>query len=193
MVNSKKNSAPKKKKKPISPSKPHHGPHEVATTVSSVPPVGTSVLQGMPDSFLWRLYSYPTGTAQPTGRPIRSNRGVGGQLAQLEKASSIVEKGLLNKVTGQKRDRNNLVDIPEDLNENNLAPPIPTKRARTSKVVSIFLFFVYRTSNFLCDQKGSSADVQNSWASKTTFPSCTQAYSDVHGKWVSIWISCHLR
>ena len=115
MVNSKKNSAPKKKKKPIPPSKPRHGPHEVATTVSSVPPVGTSgaavVLQGMPDSFLWRLYSYPTGTAQPTGRPIHSNRGVGGQLAQLEKASSIVEKGLLNKVTGQKRDQNNLVDV----------------------------------------------------------------------------------
>lgn len=78
-----------------------------------------------------------TDTAQT--RPIRSTRGVGGQRAQLEKASTIVGEGLLNKVTGQKRDRNHLTDIPENLPENDLAPPIPAKRARTSnsKVVII--------------------------------------------------------
>jgi hypothetical protein len=89
-------------------------------------------------------YSYPdTGTAP--GRPVRSNRGTGGQRAQLEKASEIVGKGLLNKVTGQKRDRNNLIATHEDLSENDLAPPIPPKRARINKEViishSFFLLF----------------------------------------------------
>jgi hypothetical protein len=98
-----------------------------------------------------------TGTDQ--GRPIRSTRGIGGQRAQLEKASMIVEEGLLNKVKGQKRDRNNLTDIPENLPENDLAPAIPSKRARTgnSKAVIIIknLFFslIYRMiiTNCLCN------------------------------------------
>jgi hypothetical protein len=71
-------------------------------------------------------------------RPVRSTRNTGGQLAQLEKASAIVEKGLLNKVTGQKRDRNNLTDIPQHVSENDLAPPNPAKRARSTKSVIIF-------------------------------------------------------
>lgn len=77
-----------------------------------------------------------------SGRPVRSTRGTGGQRVQLEKASMIVGEGLLNKVTGQKRDRNNLISIPEHLSENDLAPPIQTKRARTTKsVIIIHLFF----------------------------------------------------
>jgi hypothetical protein len=85
-------------------------------------------------------YSCPyTGPGIAPGRPVRSNRGIGGQRDQLEKASAIVGQGLLNKVTGQKRDRNDLIAaIPENLPENDLAPPIPTKRARiTSKAVII--------------------------------------------------------
>ena len=67
------------------------------------------------------------------GRPIRANRGVGGQRSQLEKIAAIVGKELLNKITGHKRSRNNVVDdIPDDLPENNLAPPVPlgTKRQK---------------------------------------------------------------
>lgn len=80
-----------------------------------------------------------------SGRPVRSTRGTGGHRAQLEKASSIVGEGLLNKVTGQKRDRNNLIDIPEHLSENDLAPPIKTKRARTTKnVIIIQAFFLFK-------------------------------------------------
>lgn len=95
------------------------------------------------------------GTA--SGRPLRSNRGIGGQRAQLEKASAVVGEGLLQKVTGQKRDRNNLITIPEDLSENDMAPPIATKRARISKpviIIHLSVFFVYRTSitNCLCNQ-----------------------------------------
>lgn len=89
-------------------------------------------------TFFPEAYSCPyTGTVQ--GRPVRSNRGIGGQRAQLEKASTIVGEGLLNKVTGQKRDRNNLTDIPENLPENDLAPPIPTKRARTNNTKSVII------------------------------------------------------
>jgi hypothetical protein len=149
----KKPSSPKKTKKTVSTSKPR----EAATTGGSVPHAGASVAvasapvfsQGMPGSSL-KTYSYPyTGTAP--ARPVRSNRGIGGQRAQLEKASAIVGEGLLNKVTGQKRDRNTLTnDIPQDLLENNLAPPISTKRARINKAViticlSVF-FFVYKMS-----------------------------------------------
>jgi hypothetical protein len=85
------------------------------------------------------------------GRPVRSNRGTGGQRAQLEKASAIVGEGLLNKVTGQKRDRNYLIGpgIPEDLPENILAPPVQTKRARVYKAVIIF----YILSFFLVSYK----------------------------------------
>jgi hypothetical protein len=82
-----------------------------------------------------------TGTAPE--RPVHSNRGTGGQRAQLEKASAIVGEGLLNKVTGQKRDRNNNIAIPEDLSENDMAPPIPTKRARTSKAVIMIQLFSF--------------------------------------------------
>lgn len=101
--------------------------------------------------YVWQFspeaYSCPyTGTTTAQGRPFRSNRGTGGQLAQLEKASAVVGEGLLNKVTGQKRDRNNLINIPEDLSENDLAPPIPTKRprtcARTSKTVIIIYLWL---------------------------------------------------
>ena len=55
-------------------------------------------------------------------------------------------------MTGQKRDRNNLVAVPEDLPENDLAPPVPAKRARTSRAVT-FRFSVYVTNitNCLCD------------------------------------------
>lgn len=110
------------------------------------------VLQGMPESFPLRPTQAPPSSPRLTptrytgtdpGRPVRSNRGIGGQLAQLEKASVIVGEGLLNKVTGQKRDRNNLVTIPEDLSENDMAPPIPTKRARNSKLVIIIHLFCF--------------------------------------------------
>ena len=67
------------------------------------------------------------GTA--SGRPLCSNHGIGGQRAQLEKVSAVVGGGLLQKVMGQKHDQNNLITIPEDLSENDLAPPIATKRA----------------------------------------------------------------
>ena len=84
-------------------------------------------------------YSFSYTDTAP-GRPVRSNRGVGGQREQLEKASAIVGEGLLNKVTGQKRDRNDLIAsaVPKDLLENDLAPPITTKRARISKKVIFF-------------------------------------------------------
>jgi hypothetical protein len=105
----------------------------------------------MPSSSL-KAYSHPcTGTA--SARPVRSNRGIGGQLAQLEKASAIVGEGLLNKVTGQKRDRNALIDdVPQNLSENDLAPPISTKRARINKavkpviIICLSFFFVYKMS-----------------------------------------------
>ena len=78
-----------------------------------------------------------------SSRPVRSTRGSGGQRAQLEKTSSIVGAGLLNKVTGHKRDRNNLIDVPEHLSENDMAPPIQTKRARTTKNVITIFFFLF--------------------------------------------------
>ena len=125
------------------------------------------------------------------GRPVRSNRGIGGQRAQLEKASTIVGEGLLNKVTGQKRDRSNLgaVLVPEDLPENDLAPPIPNKRARinTSKAVISFL-----SSTVLSLTCTLSADFQSYWPSRTASPSCAQARSNHQRKRVSIWISHHI-
>lgn len=67
-----------------------------------------------------------------TGRPKRSNRGIGGQRDQLEKSSQIIEAQLLNKVIGHKRTRNQLEDIPAaaDLPKNDLAPRAPAKRQR---------------------------------------------------------------
>jgi hypothetical protein len=102
-----------------------------------------------------------------SSRPVRANRGIGGQQTQLEKASAIVGEGLFNKVTAQKRGRSKLVAIPENVSENDMAPPIPTKRARISKaVVYSPFYFVYRNrtsyTNCLCDQIGSSVDIQNS-------------------------------
>lgn len=82
-------------------------------------------------------------------RPVRSNRGIGGQRAQLERAADIVGEGLLNKVMGQKRDRNN-VAIPEDISENDLAPPMPTKRAR--KAVITFLCLRNEITNYSYNQ-----------------------------------------
>jgi hypothetical protein len=80
----------------------------------------------------------------PIGRPVRANRGIGGQRMQLEKTSEIVGKDLLNKltgVTGQKRSRHN--PLTENLPENHLAPPIPTKRLRTSKAAVIITYYLF--------------------------------------------------
>lgn len=130
------------------------GPLAKKSTSSSKATVTTEVAKGMPGNFL-ATYPY-SGTAVP-GRPVRSNRGIGGQRDQLEKASAIVGEGLLNKKTGQKRDRNNLnASTPENLCENDLAPPIPTKRARvsTSSKVIILISFVseqYCFAKCFCD------------------------------------------
>lgn len=145
----KKISSPKKTKKVSSTT--GSKPREVKgqTRMSSGPPAGASaagVVQGtLGHSNFSKTFSFPY-TAAATGRPVRSNRGIGGQRDQLEKASAIVGEGLLNKVTGQKRDRNNVTSIPEDLTENDLAPPIPTKRQRVAKavIIIIHLFFVLR-------------------------------------------------
>ena len=80
----------------------------------------------------------------PIGRPVRANRGIGGQWMQLEKTSKIIGKDLLNKltgVTGQKCSRNN--PLTEKLPDNHLAPPIPTKRLRTKAVIITYLFLLY--------------------------------------------------
>jgi hypothetical protein len=137
--------------------------------MSSVPPAGASmavVPQGMPGTLLLRPTHAPilyTGT--DPGRPKRSTRGVGGQLAQLEKASIIVGEGLLNKVKGQKRDQNNLIDIPENLSENDMAPPIPKKRARMKFVIIIhstfFLSFLSTEKVSLTICSGSSVATQS--------------------------------
>jgi hypothetical protein len=126
-----------------------------------------------------------------SGRPVRSTRGTGGQRAQLERTSVIVGEGLLNKVTGQKRDRNNLVAIPENLSENDLAPPIPAKRARTTKTVIIIHLLFFCLKNVSHRQIGSSASIQDQ-SSGSTSPSRTQARSDIRNKRVSIWISYRL-
>lgn len=129
-------------------------------------------------------------------RPIRSTRGSGGQRAQLEKTSSIVGEGLLNKVAGRKRDRNNLIDVPGNLSENDLAPPIQTKRARITKNVSITNFFRNQyIANCIRNQYissiGHSAN-QSSCPTRPASPSSPQAGSNIFNKRLDIWISCFL-
>jgi hypothetical protein len=58
----------------------------------------------------------------------------------LEKTAAIVGKDLLSKVTGQKRSRQNVANIPDDLPENDLAPPMPMKR---QKIVIVFCILIY--------------------------------------------------
>ena len=71
---------------------------------------------------------------------------MGGQRSQLEKTAAIVGKDLLDRVTGQKRSRNNLVaTVPEDLPENSLAPPVQ-KRPRNNKAVIIILLITMNTT-----------------------------------------------
>ena len=119
-----------------------------------------------------------------SGWPLRSNCGIGGQRAQLEKASAVVGEGLLQRVMGQKRDQNNLITIPEDLSENDLAPPIATKCAQISKpviIIHLSVFFLSTEQVSLTDcaiKIGSSANIQSFWPSRTTSPSCTQACSN---------------
>ena len=96
-----------------------------------------------------KKHSSPPKVTKVTGQPVRSNRGIGGQRDQLEKASAIVGQGLLNKVTGQKRDRSNLIAIPEDLPENDLAPPVPNKRARLGTTGSRTVIIIYLSVFFL--------------------------------------------
>jgi hypothetical protein len=74
-------------------------------------------------------------------RPVRLNRGTGGQLDQLTRTSEIVGAQLFNKVAGHKRTRNQLEDVSVKLPDNDLAPPTASKRQRKSKqVVFLFLF-----------------------------------------------------
>ena len=75
-----------------------------------------------------------------SGRPVRSNRN--GRIAQLQETSDLLCQGLVKKIagTGGKRMRNQLDNVPENLPENEMAPPVKAKRQRLNKVSLIFSF-----------------------------------------------------
>ena len=76
----------------------------------------------------------PAPVPTANSRPVRNNRN--GRIAQLQETSDLLGQGLARKIagTGGKRTRNHLDNAPNDLPENDMAPPIKTKRQRVGKV-----------------------------------------------------------
>lgn len=85
---------------------------------------------------------------------MRNNRGVGGQVAQMEKVSNVIgadlqknidaksKKGNGTSSTGHKRTQAELDNPPENLEENTMAPH---KRARVAKNVSLIISIYLET------------------------------------------------
>lgn len=59
------------------------------------------------------------------GRRVRANRGQNGVGIQMERLSNVIQKK-----AQPKRSRSTLDDIPEEIEENAMAPPKPTNRVR---------------------------------------------------------------
>lgn len=58
-------------------------------------------------------------------RSTRTNRGQGGAIAQLEKVAQDIQQGGRKRKTG-------VVNMPEELSDNEMAPPPPKKRLQPS-------------------------------------------------------------
>lgn len=82
-----------------------------------------------------------------SGHPVRSNRGQGGQREQLEKTLKIMQG---DTAGGKKRSRAERVldDVPEDLPQNDMAPPLKMKRQRRNVVSLSFLLISVAIFNF---------------------------------------------
>jgi len=79
----------------------------------------------------------PAPAPAESSRPVRTNRN--GRMAQLQETSDLLGQGLAKKMagTGGKRTRNQLDNAPENLPENEMAPPVRAKRQRLNKVLPI--------------------------------------------------------
>ena len=90
-------------------------------------------------------------------RPVRTNRGCGGQTEQREKMSDVIEEQLLQKIAGKKRPRKVLDTMPipqEGLPVNDMAPPSQQPKKRAKKSVRKLCIFK-RTNKWSCYQDTS--------------------------------------
>ena len=71
----------------------------------------------------------------PSGHPVWSTYGYGGQWAQLQKMADIVGVQLLSKVTGQKCARNLADTMLDRVPDNAMAPPAVAKHQCVSPLI----------------------------------------------------------
>ena len=77
-------------------------------------------------------------------RPKRANQGQGGQIAQLQKVSNDIRPDL----DSTKKAKAYTTDIPSEISENVMAPPV--KRKKHSKQAMVCLLFIIYTKIDLC-------------------------------------------